>query len=333
MPDFARKPATLFLSLLLAGASAWACAAESPTGSPGGAAGASGAPGADAAPIPDSAVGSEAAAASGNAFFEALLPIAHRTSALRSQEQIDMVTTNPPNTGVTYDAEQDAARLHIPANESNLPDPSQLYVPVESDQPTGNTEWLIIWDVRYSDTFTSLSSGSSSATSAKFVRLWANDPGVGGKGFWNQDLGFKGTYLPPEFASEWVVLDQTYAGPGIVKAEPLTPVSFGSFPLRTEVWIRHWLRFTENSPLDEPKSKVSAWLADETRDATLVVDDLSLRLPWNAQSKKSLWVAHFRFAPNSARTTGPALDIWLRNVVVLKNPGPIDPYLVRPVGK
>ena len=222
-----------------------------------------------------------------------------------------MVTASPPNTGVTYDAEQDAARLHIPANESALPDLSELYVPVEFDQPTGNAEWLIIWDVRYSDTFTTLSSGSSPATSAKVARFLANDPGVGGKGFWSQDLGFKGTYLPPEFAGEWASVDATHAGKNMASADPLAPVSFGSFRLKTEVWTRHWLRFTEESPVDAPVSRVSAWLADETRDATLVVDDLSLQLPWNAQSKKSLWVAHFRFGSTPARTTGPALDIWL----------------------
>ena len=259
-----------------------------------------------------------------NDYFEALAPSAHRAYSLRQPRH------NYPNSHVFL--EKAGARFHTPEGRGGTPLKADLYLPLEFDQPTGGQEWVITWDVFWGEAFLEAINELNTWRNAKVLRILAADNLMGKRGtFWKQEMNFRSSFRPPEFALGWSQTDRDVAGADMTDLEPVRPAAFGKFRIRAGVWTRYWLQFSEQTPVDQPVSAVSVWMADETRGPVQVLGPLSIRMPWSDELQKGVQHLHLRVTAKRRRNGGPAVDFWMRNVMVLKN-ADFQSLLARPVG-
>ena len=173
--------------------------------------------------------------------------------------------------------------------------------------------------------------GLNTWNGAKIMRFLAADGTDNNETFWKHEITFSPALTSPKFAYTWSQVSPIFVGPDYTDNEPVSPSNYGAFPIRTGTWTRHWVQFTEGLPVGGPNGTVTVWMADEDRGAVRVLGPLSIRLPWNPTTNKGVKTLQLRFSAKTRQNGGPAVDFWMRNVMVLKN-ADIQSLLVKPVG-
>ena len=292
-------------------------------------------PGGSDPPIIDEACGDDV--------FDELAPLAHRSNAFRSQDEIDSVSMGngdrspeewQTNYQVLYDEEWGAAVFHVDEDTNGTDLITDLYPRLDFDGPPTDTRWVVSWMTRWGPNWLSEAhkGPDRSWRNSKHVHLRGrDDQEPDGDGALKQNISFmrpEARRDPDELFREFGETRAGYLGPNATDAAPIQPSSFAEFPIRVERWVRHVMIIEEGAPF----GSITSWLVDTERDAVRVIDDVDYRVPWSTQLGVGFTNAQIFLNPKPARSEGPPVKLGFKNFVVLRNPSDdqIEVLLQRP---
>lgn len=226
---------------------------------------------------------------------------------------------------ITYDfggdpdpRRQDAAKVTIPADKVSIPTHFRVPIP-----PVGDASLLVTWDAWWGKEFAHANTDIGNYKAFQFAsptdRIWTEI-----KSDFDEAVRF-----PPAVA---MVTARTYGSPGetlgpnVLDKNPLSPQA-APFAIMPETWTRYWAWFNPVGQWHE----FSLWVADEGRDAVLVLDRLQLKpnTPRGAQGWESFWLEYDTSATKIPETRGP-LVAYVRNIVMLRGVSSVRPLMQRP---
>ncbi|WP_448988039.1 hypothetical protein [Luteitalea sp.] len=216
---------------------------------------------------------------------------------------------------------QDAARLVIPEGTNSLP--NQVRLPLGTEN--GHT-YLVTWEAWYGAEFHRDRSGIRTFKTFQFSSnsprdsLWAEvrtriSQATG------TDIG-----LVDMRAYGGGKRDKGRAfGPSVRRAQPLEPAK-GTFSLRPETWTRYWWQIQQRA---DDFDLVSLWVADTERGPVQLIDNLELNTYGQPDGVQAFWIEFNTSKEEMLPNRGP-LVAYVRNVVVLRDPGDLTPLLIKP---
>ena len=255
-----------------------------------------------------------------HAYFESLAARADRAYAysLRNQAELDEhVAGPPPSENVTYNPvedrypeKQDAAKVVVPSGRASIGGAVRL--PIE----VGPGLVLITWDawwgpewVQVDDEFGNMKTFQVSSP------------------FWDGDrwLELRNRFRRAADSSISSVDVRTYSnilGPEVTDRAPVSP-QVGHFEIAASTWTRYWLLIEIRS---EDLDRVSLWMADERRDAVMLLDHV--RIDTGSNSIIRFWL---EYNSSGSRNGGAPLVGYVRNLVALRGISDPRPLFQRPL--
>jgi hypothetical protein len=213
---------------------------------------------------------------------------------------------------------QDAAKVTVPANQVSA---SQLRLPIPA---VGNTSLLVTWDAWWGKEF---AYGHAQIGNYKAFQFASPTNQI-----WTE---VKSDFdLARRFPSALAMVNvRSYGKPGetigsnVTDKNPLSPQS-ADFGIAAETWTRYWAYFNPQGEWHE----FSLWVADENRQAVLILDRLQLKpnVERGATGWQSFWLEYNTSAGRIPESRGP-LVAYARNVVMLRGVSDPVPLLQRPV--
>lgn len=132
----------------------------------------------------------------------------------------------------------------------------------------------------------------------------------------------------PAGPADWSQSSGTQVGPGVTGLEPIQPKP-GEFCMSPNRWTRWWLRIEQRA---NDYDYVTMWVADEVQSPVKIYD----RIPMSIKPGFGIDQFWLEFDTSTdilrpGRTTDfRDLVAYVKNLVVLRNPGDVTPLLLRP---
>ena len=265
----------------------------------------------------------------GNGYYEDLTQLQgwHAGSSLRSQADIDGHTGQSggnSNVHALYDLTEDAAKLTLPADTSDWPNESHIWIdcrvngnPVDG---SNSTNCFVVWDHKY-DGAVPWNQANCGEMDTWKSEVFRREVSGGGE---KRSLELRKRY---ELSSDPdpCKLDGRGYNPA---DDPLTPQS-NEFTVVHDKWTRLFVFWDWSSG----QQLVTVWAADEDRDPIKLYDSLRVDIDDDG-------FTHWRFQGDTSQPprTGPELVLFLRNVGAVRNidattaldPQHADTLLVKP---
>ena len=243
-------------------------------------------------------------------------------NAYRTQTEIDRDTApkQRPNPSIVYDPGQDAARAIHFSNKSGVSSSHQVRPSFDNsgyakspgfEISTGNL--LITWDAKWDSGFLDVESqGLETHKEFQLSRMGSGET----------------RFI--EIRSRYVLSDPTYISKIDVRSYDLghagdtQPMGRGGCPqnsggncqindfdVQVDTWTRYWCY------VDFDNKTFSFWVADENNPPVKLFDNFTINYPYGLNA--------FWFEYNSSQSrTGPEINAWFRNFVVLQNVSDVD---------
>jgi hypothetical protein len=253
-----------------------------------------------------------------------------RAYSLRNQAQIEeyrQSKTKPPS--VTYDPandtdprKQDAAKVVIP--ETNVSLPTQVHLPIPKH--TGDS-LLVTWDAWWGSEFAYDNTGISNYKAFQLASP--------GNAIWTEvrarfSMAKEPQYVAMTDVRQYGLPFLIASGSNATQNPTINGRSYGSssmgpleaeFGVQPETWTRYWAFFEPQT--DGQWYRFSLWVADETRDPVLMLDQVQLRPRIGAPPETSMegsWdILRLEYNTSSSGVPegrGP-LVAYARNAIVL----------------
>ena len=232
---------------------------------------------------------------------------------MRSQSQIDQyrLGTVPGSNPPTYDPDADAMKIVVGANKGSIDIKDQVHFPIDATQ---GSAYLLTWDTWFGPEFFTEAGGGWQTH--KWVQIQVNEPGE--DRWWEHRMRYQYASGLPEVAR----YDARKYGGTIgnnTDDQPIAPMKT-NFMVHASVWTRHWMLIEPNGS----NYQVTVWIADENRNAVMVFDHVDVE--WPSTNLNSFEV---EYNSSQERVGGP-MTSYMRNLVMLKNPGDVSSLLVKP---
>ena len=246
------------------------------------------------------------------------------------------VVTYSPATD-DYHTPQDAARVEIRAVGGGLGSTSlnnQVLLPMPLAAHDDGKTYVVTWDVWMGPEFQTENyvkeNGRREIQNYKWFYIRAffdRSGGLSRDNFYKLGLSYRASALP-RIASIWSEVSGV-VGPDVLDKQPVRPNN--QFALLAGTWTRLWFVFTQNP--GEVDDRVSVWAADEHRDATVLIDNLTIEIPYDPfELQTGLKGLLIEFNSSQRRTQGGRMIAYVRNAALLRLDGALAPLLTRPVG-
>lgn len=190
----------------------------------------------------------------------------------------------------------------------------------------GNT-YLLTWDAYYTNSFV-----NSGLLNHKAFQVSA---GRDARDFLEVDSTYQGgmsrSDQPPGWNSQTDVggvFLRRYGSPGplLTSDDPVRPYLTG-FAIKPGVWTRYWLQIQQNA---NDYERITLWMADENRGPVMMYSPDTTQVGLLDPSMSKFWIEFNTSTYQWTRGDMRDLVLYVRNFVMLVNPGDVSSLLVRP---
>ncbi len=193
--------------------------------------------------------------------------------------------------------------------------------------------YVFTWDARWTDSY--LQSGLTNHKAFNFLSkgIWlqadasysggAHSSKVGGFDPSKSVAAFQTRSMNgPGGPAKWDEAHANYLGPGVDRNQPLPQIA--TFAIAPNSWTRFWYRLEQRA---NDYDLVDAWIADETRPPIQILRALPVSV---RSGRVDTFLIEFNTSMGRFRGNTRDLVAYVRNVLVLRDPGDTVPLLVKP---
>jgi hypothetical protein len=292
-----------------------------------------------------------------NDYFNALVARGDhwKSYSLRNDAQLRQYAIVPQGPwSIAYDPAHDAAVAVIPTVSAGQPVPGGVNsMPNQVRLPMGTEDghsYLITWDVWYGKdlSYSRNNAGSASVSGLKAFQFDSPRSPGGRPAIWFE-IDAQLDRVPAEMGAvraRYYATTTTPSGPNVTDGSvpelmPLHgPYIEPNFVVQADTWTRYWVRIEQRA---NDYELVSLWAADETHDATLILDRCQFTVVdgvqkfWielNTSTEGLFDTATKTMIPIggvATPTVRPSQRIFLRNVVMLRDTPDVTQLMQRPM--
>jgi hypothetical protein len=279
----------------------------------------------------------------------------YRSWHLRTQAQVRSVAklignrTNPVDTNYIWPNDdfadkQDAAKIIVPAGVANY---EQLWMPLAfsaNNLTVDQASLMVTWDFYWDISFYTEHVGTLAQTSAKAFQFRRTSDNI----YFELRNRFmnaitdptKISYFDVRAYNEFRPVDLPNGIGGSFDDGPTSGINYGNDTLglfqnewqfAANTWTRFWVTFTSTNGSTRV-SNINVWIADENRDATQILSNVTGQLLQHDDLTANGAIHHFDIEYNysQGRAAGPWIG-YVRNVVALRDVPDYTVYLQRPI--
>jgi hypothetical protein len=139
------------------------------------------------------------------------------------------------------------------------------------------------------------------------------------------------SYLGLGGGADWSVTGGYLLGPGVTSTDPVLPMANPTMVIKPNTWVRFWVTLEQRA---NDYDYVNMWMADENNNAVKIYNQLpvSVRLgPDGVSTLSKFWLEFNTSTDRLTRGDERDLVAYVRNFVILRDPGSITNLLVKPI--